>query len=353
MFLKYSRLFFVLTILFLFQTSAFADIIIYHNGKYFRPCNGSFVHVFPVNPADIPANAPRKWVASSWMSGGGYWEIHVPDPVHPQSGPNQAELERQRAAALEAHRIELARQAEITRQNEIKRLHEVGRLEEATNKVKFAEEQSKIFAETQANLANLDVARDKTFKQIIEDRKAKSAQLKDWADTLVQNCNNLALLGTVGMVAEEGATLLAESALALTPVGEAALVIGGIGYVGHQIYEHFNPPPTVAQDGADGTLAGIEPPILGDTSTNTPTVGPVLPANTLNNPIEDLLGEGATVKTNKHGDKVFISKDGKTKVRFDINESHGDEPHMHVEKQSSTGKWKDKFHQHRFYTGKT
>lgn len=52
------------------------------------------------------------------------------------------------------------------------------------------------------------------------------------------------------------------------------------------------------------------------------------------------LGEDATNITNKAGDEIFVSKDGLRKMRFDIKNSQGDLPHVHLEKFVN-GKWRD------------
>jgi len=58
------------------------------------------------------------------------------------------------------------------------------------------------------------------------------------------------------------------------------------------------------------------------------------------NNITNWLGDGTTVKTNKHGDKIFLSKDGTRRVRFDMkNPSPHNNPHGHTE-QLINGKWK-------------
>jgi len=61
------------------------------------------------------------------------------------------------------------------------------------------------------------------------------------------------------------------------------------------------------------------------------------------------LGEDAQVITNKAGDKIVISRDGSLKMRFDINNSHGDSPHIHLER-CIDGKWQDAIPRyHRIY----
>jgi hypothetical protein len=52
------------------------------------------------------------------------------------------------------------------------------------------------------------------------------------------------------------------------------------------------------------------------------------------------LGKDAKVITNKAGDNIFMSKDGLRKIRFDINNPHGDFPHIHLELYKNS-KWQD------------
>jgi len=47
------------------------------------------------------------------------------------------------------------------------------------------------------------------------------------------------------------------------------------------------------------------------------------------------------LRINRAGDRVFLSLDGKRKVRFDINNPHGDIPHMHLQKLDAAGNWVD------------
>jgi hypothetical protein len=58
------------------------------------------------------------------------------------------------------------------------------------------------------------------------------------------------------------------------------------------------------------------------------------------------LGKKPKVIMNKSGDKIMMTKD--KKIRFDFKNSHGDKPHVHLEKMKN-GKWEDAFDQHRFY----
>jgi hypothetical protein len=52
------------------------------------------------------------------------------------------------------------------------------------------------------------------------------------------------------------------------------------------------------------------------------------------------LGKDYKTITNKAGDKIYMSKDGLRKIRFDIKNSHGDIPHIHLE-IFKNGKWYD------------
>ena len=60
------------------------------------------------------------------------------------------------------------------------------------------------------------------------------------------------------------------------------------------------------------------------------------------------LGKGTQVKTNKAGDKIFISADGKRRFRVDIKNPHGDKPHMHLETKPNK-RWHDATDKHRIY----
>ena len=61
------------------------------------------------------------------------------------------------------------------------------------------------------------------------------------------------------------------------------------------------------------------------------------------------LGQDYRVITNRAGDRIFVSKDGLRKIRFDINNSHGDLPHIHME-AFRNGKWRDAIpDNHRLY----
>ena len=60
------------------------------------------------------------------------------------------------------------------------------------------------------------------------------------------------------------------------------------------------------------------------------------------------LGKEFKTITNKAGDKIFMSQDGLRKMRFDINSSQGDKPHVHLE-VFKNGKWTDATDVHRIY----
>jgi RHS repeat-associated protein len=66
------------------------------------------------------------------------------------------------------------------------------------------------------------------------------------------------------------------------------------------------------------------------------------------NNVKDWLGENYKVIENKSGDNIFMSEDGTRKIRFDITNSHGDQPHFHLE-IFKNGKWRDALDTHRFY----
>ncbi|MDD2377030.1 MAG: hypothetical protein PHD15_05710 [Clostridia bacterium] len=62
--------------------------------------------------------------------------------------------------------------------------------------------------------------------------------------------------------------------------------------------------------------------------------------NDLSKNIKDLLGKDTKIIINKNGDKIFISKDGTRRVRFDINNpSPHQSPHAHIE-ELVNGAWK-------------
>ncbi len=64
--------------------------------------------------------------------------------------------------------------------------------------------------------------------------------------------------------------------------------------------------------------------------------------------IREWLGEGYC-KVNKHGDPVFTSKDNLRKFRIDMNNTQGDKIHMHLERKTPNGNWKDATPTHRLY----
>jgi hypothetical protein len=60
--------------------------------------------------------------------------------------------------------------------------------------------------------------------------------------------------------------------------------------------------------------------------------------------VQDFLGDTAEVKINKNGDRIFISADGQRKVRFDIEHSHSDKPHMHKVRNDHTIIWGNRYY---------
>lgn len=114
-------------------------------------------------------------------------------------------------------------------------------------------------------------------------------------DVLVHNCNSLA--AAVPAVAEVieargGAILVGEAAALLSPVGEAALVVGGAAYVAKQAYDRFNSPPSLVQDvQVGGTVSPIQD--LRDASTSTVTV-PVVLGDTSTVIVPESIGDTST-----------------------------------------------------------
>ena len=65
--------------------------------------------------------------------------------------------------------------------------------------------------------------------------------------------------------------------------------------------------------------------------------------------VKNWLGKEYKVLINKKGDYIFISNDGLRKMRFDIKNSQGDKPHIHLEEYIN-GKWNDAIpNKHRIY----
>ena len=60
------------------------------------------------------------------------------------------------------------------------------------------------------------------------------------------------------------------------------------------------------------------------------------------------LGRGYKVIRNKSGDYIFTSRDGLRKMRFDLKNTTGDRPHIHLEVYRN-GKWRDATTTHRIY----
>jgi hypothetical protein len=84
------------------------------------------------------------------------------------------------------------------------------------------------------------------------------------------------------------------------------------------------------------------------TTAATGESGGVSSIEKLNVELQSYLGPDYTSITNKFGDKVFLSKDGIKRVRFDIQNPHGDHPHMHIQMKDGT-RWKDTTATHRIY----
>ncbi len=64
--------------------------------------------------------------------------------------------------------------------------------------------------------------------------------------------------------------------------------------------------------------------------------------------IKDWIGDGRCT-INKSGDPIFTSKDNLRKFRIDMNNTGGDRVHMHLERKTPGGNWKDATSTHRLY----
>ena len=63
--------------------------------------------------------------------------------------------------------------------------------------------------------------------------------------------------------------------------------------------------------------------------------------------IEGFLGGEGRIITNTDGDIILMR--GDKKIRFDIKDPHGDNPHFHLEKKNPNGEWVDATQEHRYY----
>jgi len=63
---------------------------------------------------------------------------------------------------------------------------------------------------------------------------------------------------------------------------------------------------------------------------------------------KEFLGENYTMKLNKSGDPVFVNVENTKRIRFDVQNPHGDQAHGHVEVKVQN-RWKDYTAQHRIY----
>jgi hypothetical protein len=77
--------------------------------------------------------------------------------------------------------------------------------------------------------------------------------------------------------------------------------------------------------------SAVKPKVVASAPMMSESSG-VSSLETLNLELQSYLGTGYRTITNKSGDKVFLSKDGTKRVRFDVKNPHGDRPHMHIEK---------------------
>ena len=94
-----------------------------------------------------------------------------------------------------------------------------------------------------------------------------------------------------------------------------------------------------ADGGSQSRAAGVTGATAGGTASNPPPEGPNR-IDELAEEIKGWLGEGAKIIVNKSGDRIIMSADGLTKVRFDINNpAPHKNPHVHFE-QLINGKWR-------------
>ncbi len=111
----------------------------------------------------------------------------------------------------------------------------------------------------------------------------------------------------------------------------------GIKFVLKEVLSQWTNPELVVA-GLSAGVAGYSPK-LRSISKNVDNAA---------NSAKNWLGKDYKAITNKAGDNIFISKDGMRKMRFDIKNSHGDKPHIHLE-QKINEKWKGATNIHRIY----
>ena len=113
------------------------------------------------------------------------------------------------------------------------------------------------------------------------------------------------------------------------------------------IYDFMNPVPDWKQSYSDVQNGEYGAAAIGAVcSVYKPGKG----AKKFKKVIDDFFGDTKPeFINNKSGDKILMSDD--KKVRFDINNPHGDKPHVHFEEKVN-GKWKDATDKHRYYPKK-
>ena len=122
--------------------------------------------------------------------------------------------------------------------------------------------------------------------------------------------------------------------------GGAALA-GTAGYMANSMVKGESYTADGIAGSAMGGAAGVMVPQIAGAMTKA--IGKAASsqkvAEAANN-IANWLGDGATVKTNKHGDKIFLSEDGTKRVRFDMKHPYPhNNPHVHIQ-QLTNGEWK-------------
>ena len=133
----------------------------------------------------------------------------------------------------------------------------------------------------------------------------------------------------------------------------AALVGAAIAYFTHP--DIANAPtssssPTYQSHGARNIALGVVGGAGGRGVAGVLAARKVVRNNDAISLVEEFFeGKKPKVVTNRSGDKIFMTKN--KKIRFDLRNSHGDDPHVHFE-QMKNGKWKDAYKQHRYYPKK-
>ena len=98
---------------------------------------------------------------------------------------------------------------------------------------------------------------------------------------------------------------------------------------------------------AAGSGGGVEPEVFLKAAGQAAEEGIQNTFDELIGAIEKFFGGRPNVVINKAGDPILMQ--GDLKMRFDINNTQGDLPHFHLERQLPNGDWIDAGPQHRYY----